>query len=93
MDIDIEMLRNAPEKQVKIAQDMMVHDVKPMEQIEFLLIGTQTPKPVECVWLDPSFGMFCVKGHEEKGFMRINQLPEGTIILNQRVVKKEARAQ
>lgn len=83
---DIELLKFAPLKMQKEAENLAMELYgKKNARIEFLLIGTQIPRPVECVWLDPSFGMFQVKGHEDKGFMMVKSLPEGSVILNQRI--------
>jgi hypothetical protein len=65
----------------KAAYDMKVeHDQK----IKFLLV-TDRGIPINCVWLDPHLGMFAVDGQIEKGFMMIKDIPEGSIIVNQRV--------
>lgn len=53
------------------------------KRIVFLLI-TPDRVPTECVWLEPCYGFFAVKGREDKGFLAIKQLPEGSLIFNQR---------
>ena len=90
---DLELVEYSPEKMQKEAERLSA-DIFGLanKQIRFLLIGGQIKRPVECVWLEPCFGMFQVVGHEDKGFMMISDLPKGTIILNQRVeevVQKE----
>lgn len=40
--------------------------------------------PTECMWLDPHYGMFVVKGKEDKGFLMVKQLEPGSFIINQR---------
>jgi hypothetical protein len=40
--------------------------------------------PVECVWLDPGFGFFAIKGREKEGYLTVKDLPEGSLIFNQR---------
>jgi hypothetical protein len=64
----------------KNAENMTVHSNK---RILFLLI-TPDRVPTECVWLEPSFGFFAVKGREDVGYLTIKQLPEGSLIINQR---------
>ena len=82
----LEILKYAPERMRKEAEDLAleIHGCKGKE-IHFLLIGEKIPRPVECFWLDPYYGMFQVIGHEDAGFMMIRDLPEGSIILNQRI--------
>ena len=74
---------NLPLYAQKQAQHM-VADMKHLHQkVRFLLI-TPVFAPADCVWLDPSFGLFAIRGKEEKGAMSINDLPKGTLIINQR---------
>ena len=82
----LELLKYAPERMRKEAEDLAleIHGCKG-KQIRFLLIGEKISRPVECFWLDPCLGMFQVLGYEDKGFMMIRDLPEGSIILNQRI--------
>ena len=53
------------------------------KRIVFLLI-TPDRVPTECVWLEPCYGFFAVKGREDVGFLTTKQLPEGSLIVNQR---------
>jgi len=77
----IHVLEYHPLAMQKVAYDMKVeHDQK----IKFLLV-TDRGIPINCVWLDPHLGMFAVDGQIEKGFMMIKDIPEGSIIVNQRV--------
>jgi hypothetical protein len=63
----------------KAAEHMAAHGNK---KIYFLLI-TPDRVPTECVWLEPCYGFIAVKGKEESGFIRVKDLPEGSMILNQ----------
>jgi hypothetical protein len=76
-----DILEFHPLKMQKEAQNM---DKKYDQKIKFLLV-TSSGMPVNCVWLDEYLGMFAVEGQEEKGFVTMKDIPEGSIILNQRV--------
>jgi len=65
----------------KQAQDMVCE--RWGSKVKFTLIVPDR-MPTECVWLDPSFGMFTVKGKEDKGFIMVKQLEPGSFIINQR---------
>ena len=87
---ELELLKYAPERVRKEAEDLAleIHGCKD-KQIRFLLIGKNIPRPIECFWLDPYYGMFQVVGHEDAGFMMIRDLPEGSLILYQRIEPAE----
>ena len=70
-----------PLKMQKEAQNM---DKNYNQKIKFLLV-TNSGMPINCVWLDEYLGMFAVEGQEKKGFMMMRDIPEGSIIVNQRV--------
>jgi hypothetical protein len=40
--------------------------------------------PIECVWIDPHYGMFTIKCREKTGFLMLKQLEPGSFIINQR---------
>jgi hypothetical protein len=77
-----DVLEYHPLAMQKAAQDMKVSHIN--QRIKFLLV-TDSGIPINCVWLDPYLGMFAVDGQVEKGFMTVKDIPEGSIIVNQRV--------
>ena len=86
MSLESDMQKYHPLAMQKEAEELALRcDRQKKEKIQFLLIGEKIPRPVECVWLDPCFGFFQVAGHTDSGFIRIKDLPAGTMILNQRV--------
>lgn len=64
----------------KQAQDMSCEKLQ--AKVAFTLI-VPNRMPTECVWLDPHYGMFAVKGKEDKGFLMVKQLEQGSFIINQ----------
>lgn len=78
--IDLQILEAHPLKQQKIAQKMKLEGRE--KKIHFTLC---TPiNVVECVWLDPHLGFFQIVGREDRGFLSVKDLPEGTLIIGQR---------
>jgi hypothetical protein len=62
----------------------MVCDVKHRNDRVLFVLITPFFAPAQCVWHDPHLGFFQVVGKEDKGVMRIGDLPKGTLIINQR---------
>jgi hypothetical protein len=74
---------NLPLYAQKQAQRMVADTTHLHQKVRFLLI-TPVFAPADCVWIDPGFGFFAIKGKEDIGFMSVKDLPEGTLIVNQR---------
>jgi hypothetical protein len=57
----------------KIAQRRMADDPNWDKTFQLSIDGGL---PISCVWLDPYFGLFQIKGKETMGFMRTVRLPD-----------------